>query len=211
MMPFIQPAIRILCCLGLLAAAFPAGAEMEGSHSQHEKKPAAAAAPSATDIKLLDLEVLDQNGKPYKFRSEVIRDRLVVINFIYTTCKTACPIQSVIFTHLQEALGGRMGKDVFLVSITIDPATDLPARMKAYAEKHNAGEGWLWITGKKGNVDRVVLGLGAYSSDIVEHPSLILVGDGRLGGWTRYYGFPKVEQLLQKVDELQSLKNQTAG
>lgn len=164
----------------------------------------------ADDITLFDLELVDQEGAPLKFKSEVIGDRLVVVDFIYTTCTTACPIQTAIFSHLQEALGSRLGTEVFLVSLSVDPATDIPPRLKAYAEKHKAREGWIWLTGRKPAVDEVLLGLRAYSSDLDEHPSMILIGDGKVGGWTRYYGFPHVEGLLAKIDELAALKQQAA-
>jgi cytochrome oxidase Cu insertion factor (SCO1/SenC/PrrC family) len=164
----------------------------------------------ADDIILFDLELVDKEGAPLKFKSEVIGDRLVVVNFIYTTCTTACPIQTAIFSHLQEALGPRLGTEVFLVSLSVDPATDVPPRLKAYAEKHKAREGWIWLTGRKSVMDEVLLGLRAYSSDLDEHPSMILIGDGKLGGWTRYYGFPRLEGLLAKIDELAALKKGAA-
>jgi len=159
-----------------------------------------------TDVNLFDLELVNQDGEPVRFKSDVIGDRLIVMDFVYTTCKTACPIQTAIFMRLQEELGPRLGDEVLIVSISIDPATDIPPRLKAYGKKHHARPGWVWLTGKKLNVDQVLVGLRAYSSDIVEHPSMILVGDGRHGNWTRYYGFPKIEAILDKLEELKAFR-----
>ncbi|MFQ5715880.1 MAG: SCO family protein [Nitrospinales bacterium] len=201
----------LICLIMFLFSAdfvFAVFENREGSHQRHEPQSQAAEAQQA-EVKLFDLELVNQDGQTVKFKSEVIGDRVVIMNFIYTTCKTACPIQTVIFAHLQEALGPRLGKEVFLVSITLDPATDVPDRLKAYADKHNARNGWVWLTGNKGNVDQVLLGVGAYSSDIVEHPTMILIGDGRPGNWTRFYGFPKMDNLLEKVDELLARHKET--
>jgi len=161
----------------------------------------------ANDIVLMDLDVVDQDGTALRFKSDVIGDRLVVMDFVYTTCTTACPIQTAIFSQLQEKLGDRLGQEVFLVSVSVDPTTDIPPRLKAYANKHHARPGWKWITGKKSNVDQVLLALRAYSSDLDEHPSMILIGDGQVGGWTRYYGFPKLDTLMKQIDALQAQKN----
>jgi len=207
-------ALHAAAVLALLLA-FPAPGMADGGHDH----PPAAMEPAkaqvvesrADDIALLDLELLDQDGRPLSFRSEVIGERLVVMDFIYTTCATACPIQTAIFSHLQEALGPRLGTEVFLVSISVDPATDIPPRLKAYAAKHQARDGWIWLTGRKADVDQVLLALQAYSSDLDEHPSMILIGDGKLGGWTRYYGFPPVDTLIARVDALSALKKASAG
>lgn len=204
--------VGLICLIIFLFSAdfaFAVFENREGSHQRHEPQSQAAETQQQADIKLFDLELVNQDGQTVKFKSEVVGNRVVVMNFIYTTCKTACPIQTVIFAHLQEALGLRLGKEVFLVSITLDPATDIPDRLKAYAEKHNARNGWIWLTGNKGNVDQVLLGVGAYSSDIVEHPTMILIGDGRPGNWTRFYGFPKMDHLLKKIDELLARHKET--
>jgi protein SCO1/2 len=162
----------------------------------------------ADDIKLLDLDLVDQDGRVLSFKGDVIKDNLVVINFIYTACKTSCPIQSTIFSHLQKDLGDRLGKGVILISISMDPGVDVPERLKKIAMKYESQEGWFWLTGKKNNVDRVLLGLGGYSADLTEHPSTILIGDSLSGDWTRFYGFPKLKNLVAKVDELISIRNQ---
>jgi len=204
--------LSALALLVLFAASSPAETGHEHPRFEPPDKPAAKVQKApAGDITLLDLELLDQDGSKVKFKSDVVGDRLVVIDFIYTTCATACPIQTAIFSTLQEKLGARLGAEVFLVSLSIDPATDIPPRLKAYARKHKAGEGWIWLTGRKADVDQVLLALRAYSSDLDEHPSMILIGDGKLGGWTRYYGFPRVDALLARIDELAEEKKKHAA
>jgi len=196
----------MICCQWVCT--YPALSETHPNHKNHFSAPTGSLKnqSKATDINLFDLELVNQDGAPVLFKSDVIDGRLIIMDFVYTTCKTACPIQTAIFMRLQEELGQRLGDEVLLVSVSIDPATDIPPRLKAYSQKHNAKPGWIWLTGKKLNVDQVLVGLRAYSSDIVEHPSMILVGDGRHGNWTRYYGFPKVEVILDKLEELKAFR-----
>lgn len=178
-------------------------------HAHHHAMQAAA--PQVAEVppqavELRDLELLDQDGKTRRFRQDVIGDRLVAINFVYTTCTTVCPMQTAIFSTLQERLRDRLGRDVALVSISIDPVTDIPPRLKAYADSHQVRPGWTWLTGDKARVDQVLLGLGAYAADITQHPAMVLVGDGRSGSWSRFYGFPQPEQILARLDALQAAR-----
>ncbi len=187
----------------LLLASGTAGAH-EKTHSEDTQRtqPATASKAAPVNIKLFDLELIDQNGRSAKFRSDVIGDRIVVMNFIYTSCTTVCPVTSAIFGHVQQRLGSRLGKDVFLVSVSVDPVTDRPARLRAYAKKHKATEGWIWLTGQKLTVDKVLEGLGAYAADYEDHPTMVLVGDARTGDWTRFFGFASPHQIMAAVDAL---------
>ena len=158
------------------------------------------------DIQLHDLELVDQDGKRLKFKSEVIADKLVAMTFIFTSCTTICPVYNAIFTRLQPMLGERLGREVILVTMTVDPATDVPGRMKKAAIKYQAQPGWYYLTGKKQNVDQVLKGLDAYFPDFTEHPPMALVGDGKTNTWKRFNGFPKPEQLLAMIDEFQAAR-----
>ena len=158
------------------------------------------------DIQLYDLELLTQDGKRVKFKSDVIGDKLVAMTFIYTTCTTICPVYNAIFTQLQDLLGERQGRDTILVSITVDPSRDIPRRMKREAKKFKAKPGWFYLTGKKQNVHEVLRGLDAYFVDFEEHPPMALIGDGKTGTWRRFTGFPMPKQLLAMIDELKAAR-----
>jgi protein SCO1/2 len=185
----------------------------KGKHTQGAKgsEPAAVSKAASIDVKLFDLELIDQHGRSAKFRSDVIGERIAVVNFIYTTCTTVCPVTSAIFGQVQRRLGARLGKDVFLVSVSVDPVTDRPARLKAYATKHKARSGWIWLTGNKLIVDKVLNGLGAYTPNYEDHPAMVLVGDGHTGQWARFFGFPSPDQLMAKVDALLAARAQTVS
>jgi len=157
-------------------------------------------------IKLADVDLVDQDGKQVKFASDVIKDRLAVIDLVYTTCPLVCPILSATFANVQNALGDRLGKEVVLISVSVDPATDIPPRLKEYAKKWDAKPAWRFLTGAKGNVDKVLQGLNAYTPNFADHPTMTLVGDGAGGGWTRFYGFATPEQILGKLEELRAAR-----
>jgi protein SCO1/2 len=177
-------------------------------HAKHKAMMADSKSEEQTnaDVQLHDLELVNQDGKRVKFKSDVIGDKLVAINFIYTSCTTICPISSAIFTQLQELLGERQGKEVILISLSIDPARDIPLRMQREAKKFKAKPGWTYLTGKKGNVDQVLRGLDAYYPDYTQHPPMAIVGDGKTGTWKRYFGFPHPELLMTMIDELKAAR-----
>ncbi|MGD8931416.1 MAG: SCO family protein, partial [Chromatiales bacterium] len=173
-------------------------------HAHHRamlKQANEAAKPA--DIELKDLPLIDQDGHEVKFVSDVIGDRIVVMDFVYTSCTTVCPVLSALFGQLQERLGAQLGAEVALVSVSVDPTRDTPQRLKAYATRHQARPGWVWLTGPKRRMDEVLDGLGAYSPNFADHPSMVLVGDGRTGAWSRLFGFPSPDRLMEQVNALQ--------
>jgi protein SCO1/2 len=153
-------------------------------------------------VRLHDVPLLDQDGRKVRFQGDVIGDRVVVIDTFFTTCGLICPILGAIFSDLQDQLGDRLDREVRLISISVDPLTDIPPRLKKYAEQWEARPGWLFLTGEKKVVDRVLEGIGMYSPAFSDHPSAFLVGDGREGKWTRFYGFASPEQIKSRVEEL---------
>ena len=167
--------------------------------------------PASVEVELQDQELVTQHGDRVNFASDVIGDRIVVMDFVYTDCTTICPALSAVFSILQDALGDRLGREVFLVSVSVDPVRDTPQRLKAYADKHKARSGWEWLTGDPAAVDKVLHGMGAYASGAKQQPAMILVGDGRSGEWIRFFGFPGTDQLLAHVDALSARRRVVAS
>jgi len=181
-------------------------------HAHHRammNKPAEPA--KSADVDLVDLALIDQHGTEMKFVSDVIGNRIVVMDFIYTSCTTVCPVISAVFGQVQKKLGDQLGDEVVLVSVSVDPVRDTPQRLKAYASKHNAESGWIWLTGPKTTMDEVLDGLGAYSPNFEDHPAMVLVGDGRTGEWSRYFGFPSPDRLMEQVNVLQAARSVAVG
>lgn len=157
--------------------------------------------PPSAKVRLPDLPLTDQEGHSLRFASEAVGKSVVAINFIYTSCTTLCPLTSATFKSVQSRLKDRLGKDVRLISMSLDPATDTPARLKAYAARYNAGSGWLWLTGEPGNMKQVLTGLGAYTASIQEHPPQVLVGDGASGRWTRFNTLPGPDRIRATMEK----------
>lgn len=202
-----------LVVAGLLASA-PALAHSE--HADHAAGPGGAAnaaparAPDSLHLRFGDTALTDQNGKPVRLKSDVLGDRLVIMDFVYTSCTTVCPVVSAVLAQVQEKLGARLGRDVQLVSVTVDPQRDTPARLKTYAAKHGAKAGWSWLTGSPASITEVLKSAGTYTPNFENHPVVILVGDPRTGEWTRHYGFADPKDLLARVDAL-ALARRSSG
>ena len=194
--------VAITACV--IAAGAPGAARGHGEVHKHDA--AAAAAPSAAKVVLRGDPLLDQTGKRVRLADDVIGGRIAVVNFVFTTCTTVCPVTSATFQQLQGRLGAALGKEVVLISISVDPLSDTPERLHEYAGRYQARAGWTWLTGAKPNVDAVLKGFGAYTPNFEDHPSMVLVGDA--GGWTRFLGFPAVDQLLARVGDLRAARAQ---
>ena len=136
-----------------------------------------------------NVELTTQDGKVVRFYDDLIKGKIVALDLIYTTCQYACPLETARMAQVQRLLGDRMGKDVFFYSITIDPEHDTPAVLKDYAEKYNAGPGWLFLTGKAEDIELISRKTGLYSEPDPNNPDghtpSLLVGNETTGQWMR--------------------------
>jgi protein SCO1/2 len=202
--------ILFYVCLSALVAFSQAQAH---SPSQHQPKSvpdnAQADTPSnVVRLKVPDLELLDQDGEKGRFMSDFIGDRLAAVTFTYTTCTTACPILDGIFRQVQARLGDRLGQDIILVTLSIDPVTDIPQRLKAHAQKIKARPGWSFLTGQKQAVNGILKALEVYSLDIFNHPPTVFIVDGRQGLWTRVNGYPSAAKVMKELDRFNGARAQ---
>jgi cytochrome oxidase Cu insertion factor (SCO1/SenC/PrrC family) len=149
-----------------------------------------------------DVELLDQNGRKIHFYTDLVKGQTVVINFIFTTCTTICPPLGATFARVQKELGDKAGRDVRFISISVDPATDTPERLKAWGAKFHAGEGWTFVTGNKPQVDELLRVLGASSARREDHSPTVLIGNDAHGIWTRTYGLAHTSQLVQIINDI---------
>ena len=132
-----------------------------------------------------DVQLITQNGNSVRLYSDLLKDKVVVINPFFGTCTGACPRMSGVLSGLQERLGERLGKDVFLLSFSVDPETDTPEKLKEYAQQFHAKPGWLFLTGKKENVDFALSKLGQKVARNEDHSIIFLVGNNRTGLWKK--------------------------
>ena len=141
------------------------------------------------------------DGRQVRFYSDLVKDKTVVINFIFTTCTTICPPLGATFARVQRELGERAGRDVYFISISVDPATDTPERLKAWGAKFKAGPGWTFVTGAKPQVDEVLRALAASTARREDHTPTVLIGNDARGQWTRTYGMAAPSRIIQIIND----------
>lgn len=147
-----------------------------------------------------DAKVYDQNGNRLNFYSDLIKNKTVAINFIFTTCTTICPPLTATFRRVQQELGNT-ALNVQLISISVDPSTDTPERMRDFAAKFKAGPGWTFVTGDKTEIESLLQALGASVANKNDHTPMILVGNDMTGYWTRTYGLSPPTTLVKLIAE----------
>lgn len=153
------------------------------------------------DLKVPDVPVIDQDGKALRFYTDLVKDRVVAVNFVFTTCTTICPPMGANFAKLRTLLGERQGRPVQLISVSIDPNTDTPERLKAWSQKFGAGPGWTLVTGDREQITQLLKALGVYTARLGDHSPLVLIGDDVNHHWTRAYGLAppaKIAELIEK-------------
>lgn len=194
--------LAVLCAA--LALPVPALAQHEHHHPEAAPAPPAAApeAGEKVDLDIPDVSLVDQDGKPVHFYSDLVRGKVVMINFVFTSCTTICPPMGATFGKVQQLLGDRAGRDVHLISVSVDPATDTPERMKAWGRKFGAGPGWTLVTGQRETVVQLLKALGVYTANLNDHTPLVLAGNDPRGEWTRAYGLAAPAKLVELLDGL---------
>jgi protein SCO1 len=134
-----------------------------------------------------NVELTTQNGDTVHFYDDLLKGKSVAIDVIYTNCQDECPLETASMVQMQRLLGDRVGKDLFLYSITIDPRRDSPEVLKAYAEKFHVGPGWLFLTGDEQDIKLITRKMGLNSSMDVRasdaHATTLMVGDEPSGQW----------------------------
>ena len=187
-------------------------------HQGHEAEPKSAATPTATpeaaargtstlapdSIKIPDTVVYNQHGRKLNFYSDLVRGKTVAINFIFTTCTTICPPLTATMRRVQQELGERVGRDIELISISVDPTTDVPERLREFSAKFKAAPGWTFVTGSKPEIDQLLKALGAAAADKNDHTPMLLIGNDAAGYWTRTYGLAPAATLVKVVNEAAS-------
>lgn len=193
--------LAVFCLAVSPAQSQPAGGGPSREH-RHPALSAGVAAAPESGLSIPDVLLLDQHGRKVRFYSELVKGKVVAINFIFTTCTTICPPMGATFAKTQKIMNDRMGKDVHLISVTLDPQSDTPERLRAWAAKFDARPGWTLVTGPKPEVDRLLRALGSYVSQKEDHPPLVLIGNDSRHLWTRADGLSSAAKLVKVIDDV---------
>jgi len=137
-----------------------------------------------------NIPLVSHEGKTLRFFDDLIKGKVVAINFIFTRCPDACPLETARLREVQKILGDRVGQDVFMYSISIDPEYDTPEVLKQYAEKFEVGPGWLFLTGKKADITLLRKKLGLYNEEeeggnLQAHTLSMIIGNQSTGRWMK--------------------------
>ena len=208
----------VLCvaCAAAVAAQQPASrpappprpAELNDPHAGHQAgQPQAPESPARKWFS--DVELLDQDGRKVRFYTDLLKGKTVVLNAFFTTCTSVCPPMNRNLEKVQEALGDRLGRDVFIVSVSVDPETDTPPRLKEYAKRFHARPGWTFLTGKKENVDWALYKVGQYVEAKDDHTTIIVIGNETTGLWKKALGMAKATDLIQIVESVANDKGES--
>lgn len=198
--------MNCLCCGLLVLCASTVRPQHHPSshmHDQHQKLPPEAKSQKQTRrLAIPDVEILDEHGQKRKFYADLVKGKMVIINFVYTTCTDICPLSGENFAKLQALLGKRLGKEVYLLSISTDPETDSPAKLKVWSERFKPQAGWTFVTGDKMPMQSLLQALTGEGIRRGFHTPVALVVNDESGAWVRTYGLESPTRITHIVEEL---------
>jgi protein SCO1 len=139
---------------------------------------------------LPNVELMTQDSKKVRFYEDLVKNKVVAINFMYAHCEGICPTMTANLVRVQKILHDRIGHDIFMYSITLKPEEDTPQALKEYADMHGAGPGWLFLTGKPADIELLRRSLGFSSIDPDEdadkstHTGMLRIGNEPMLRWS---------------------------
>ncbi len=198
------------CCVWAAIAAasllaLAPGAALSGEHDHHGQGMDAMRGMytrSVAAYTIPDLKLVDMHGTAVSLRDGLGGKEPVLLNFIFTTCTAICPVMSATFHHVQDRLGPESSK-VRMISISIDPENDTPAKLMEYAVKYRAGPQWTLLTGSAGNSIAVQRAFGVYRGDKMNHaPATFIRAGGADQPWVRLDGFASAPDIIREYHRL---------
>jgi len=120
-----------------------------------------------------------------RFYDDLLKGKVVLINFFFTSCTSICPRTTANLVKVEEALADRVGRDVFIVSVSVDPATDTPDVLRRYAATYKTRSGWVFVTGRQDDIDLIRRKLGVFADgpDKTQHTGILVYGNEPMNFW----------------------------
>lgn len=186
-------------------SAAPLNVAATDSHAMHEHaSDSDAIQRSVSPVNVPAVTMVRADGAQVSLDKELSDGRPVVMNFVFTSCTTICPLGSQELSRLQDRLGTDAGA-VHLVSISIDPEQDTPARLRAYSRHFNAGSAWQYYTGTSAASAQVQKSFGVYRGDKMSHAPVTLIYAGSGNSWVKLDGFATVDDLYAELKSLRAI------
>lgn len=148
-----------------------------------------------------DVTLVNQDGKKIRLRELLSGKRVTMVDFIFTTCTTICPVLSAGFSNFQRKIGPE-SKNVQLVSISIDPENDNPKKLREYLKRYDAKPGWEFLTGSRQDIDKVIKAMDAYTTNKMSHLPLALLFAPASERWVRIYGLIGTSDLMAEYEKV---------
>jgi protein SCO1/2 len=187
----------------VLSAPLVLSAQDSAAHHHHMAPEGGAETPVAmvAGLKIPDTMLVNQHGERVRFYSDLVKGRVVAINTIYTTCTTICPLMGANFASLTRLLAKRGERNINLISISIDPVTDTPARLEQWSRGFGeTGPGWTLLTGSKADVESLLKALRIFTLDKEDHAPVALIGSEVGADWTRASALKSPARLAELID-----------
>ena len=162
-------------------------------------------APRRGNRRIPDVALTTHDGRQVRFHSDLVKDRVVFVNMMYAQCSQRCPPMTHNLRRVQALLGPRVGRDVFMYSISLMPEHDRPADLRAYMRQHEVGPGWTFLTGAPAEVQRLRVALGFYDvdpaidADIGQHTGVVRIGNDRLDRWCMAPALLEPQQIVEAL------------
>jgi protein SCO1/2 len=154
-------------------------------------------------LDLPNVSLVDQDGVRHRFAQELIKAKVVVVSFVFTGCTTICSPVGANMGALDRMLGARVGAEVSLLSVTLDPFNDTPARLATWRRQFDDGPGWRLLTGEPDQVDRVLRAMRQDTADIAQHDAFLWLGDLRARTWTRVSALAAPDTLADLIRRME--------
>lgn len=152
-----------------------------------------------------DVVLTTHEGKKVRFYEDLLKDKIVLINMMYAKCEGICSPVTMNLKQVQKLLGDRVGRDIFIYSITLKPEEDTPMMLKHYAEMHHVGPGWLFLTGAPNDIELLRRKLGftnpdpKLDADKTQHIGMVRYGNEALTLWAACPGMANPSWLAESV------------
>lgn len=154
----------------------------------------------APRARIPDVVLVDQHGKKHRFYTDLIKGRLVLMNAMYTRCRGTCPMQATIFAQATRLLRQRQDLPVKILSVSLEPEVDTPEKLASFASRYDAGEDWLFLTGKPDDVKAVLDAMDIGAPRPEEHAPLCVVGNDASGTWMKMVNLSAPADIVSRLE-----------
>jgi len=163
-------------------------------------RPGGGSAPTWPNVPLVT-----HDGQTVRFYDDLIRGKVVALNMMYADCEGICPVTTSNLVRVQELLGVRVGRDLFMYSLTLQPELDTPQRLKEYADMHGVQPGWWFLTGARADIEQLRYRLGFFDrnpvvdGDKATHTGMVRIGNDVYDRWTSASALATPAQIVATI------------